>query len=436
MRQINISFMHATLIACLFLLQAESATKSTSASHVLRSPFTPPPRISDLLPSTHEYKLDEYFVHADDGYILRLFRLVSLTAVPIHHHPVMLLHGLLDSCAAFLITGPKRALAFVLADKGYEVWLANVRGSSQSRNHSWLNPNDPTSSQYWRFSFDEMAAHDLPALLSKIEDQQTKKSKEGASKGISIISHSQGGTIILAALATQPALADRLSNIILMAPVAFASHIESVVLRALVEIDGDISGLRLYELFGSEEFLPNDEMVKSFESHLCGLKPELCINLLAMIAGVSEIDESLLPKIIAYSPSGTSVQNIIHWTQMIRENRPVFSMMDFGSDCSLSCNDKAYNRPDPPQYNLGLIESKLMILSGSRDKLSTRLDIEMLREALPSGTGTEFIEIESYEHLDFTWGLDASVQVYSHILHQLERNLDTNSAVLRKQRIR
>jgi lysosomal acid lipase/cholesteryl ester hydrolase len=391
---------------------AESSSAFHMASHALR--LSKIPRVSDLIPSTG-YQLDEHFVHTDDGHILRLFKLSSPLSSP-RHHPVLLIHGLLDSCSAFLITGPKRALAFVLADAGYDVWLMNARGSTQSRNASYLNPDDPaTSAQYWRFSFDEMARCDLPATLSKIEDQMTGPGRPR----ISVIGHSQGGTIILAALASQPLLADRLDKIILMAPVAFASHLESLVLLALVELDQDFSGLQLYELLGNKEFLPNTQVVKIMASQFCSVKLELCIDLLSIIAGVSEIDKDIVPNIIAFSPSGTSVENIIHWTQMIRERRPVFSMMDFGSDCSSSrCNQRAYSSPDPPQYVLSSIRSKLMVLHGSKDKLSTRLDIELLRESLPPRS--DWIEIEGFEHLDFTWGSDASDKVYGLILNQLE----------------
>jgi hypothetical protein len=68
-----------------------------------------------------DYPLQEHEVVTGDGYLLRLFRIArgrkansSTTPRP----PVLMQHGLLDSCAGFLLPGPGRGLAFMLADAG------------------------------------------------------------------------------------------------------------------------------------------------------------------------------------------------------------------------------------------------------------------------------------------------------------------------------
>lgn len=45
---------------------------------------------------------------------------------------------------------------------GWDVWFGNVRGNVFSRNHSVLAVDDAV---FWSFSWDDMAAKDLPAML-------------------------------------------------------------------------------------------------------------------------------------------------------------------------------------------------------------------------------------------------------------------------------
>lgn len=60
------------------------------------------------------------------------------------------------------------------------------------------------------------------------------------------------------------------------------------------------------------------QLVSWLEGHMCQAEPQLCINLLAMICGYnpSNLDTARLPIYLRYTPSGTSVQNMVHWAQV------------------------------------------------------------------------------------------------------------------------
>ncbi len=62
---------------------------------------------------------------------------------------VYLQHGLIDSSDTFIINEESKAPAFILANKGYDVWLGNIRGNRYS--NAALSPN---VKNYWEFSFD------------------------------------------------------------------------------------------------------------------------------------------------------------------------------------------------------------------------------------------------------------------------------------------
>lgn len=47
-------------------------------------------------------------------------------------------------------------LAYLLADAGYDVWLANARGTEPSRAHIRLNPNGFWQKKYWSFSWHQI----------------------------------------------------------------------------------------------------------------------------------------------------------------------------------------------------------------------------------------------------------------------------------------
>lgn len=78
------------------------------------------------------------------------------------------MHGLLDCSDTFIINDEDKAPAFVLANRGYDVWLANNRGNKHSQDHINLTTKDK---EFWDFTFEEMAFYDLPAAFRYVNDK-------------------------------------------------------------------------------------------------------------------------------------------------------------------------------------------------------------------------------------------------------------------------
>lgn len=109
----------------------------------------------------------------EDGYMLNLHRIpCGRAGCDGKRQPVFLQHGILASSADWVLSGPEKALGFILADLGYDVWLGNARGNTYSRHHISMSTNDK---KYWDFSFHEMAIYDIPAEIDFIYSHRKSK---------------------------------------------------------------------------------------------------------------------------------------------------------------------------------------------------------------------------------------------------------------------
>lgn len=109
-------------------------------------------KVVDII-KKYGYPVEQHHnILTEDGYLLDMQRIPY--GINEHNNntkkpAILLMHGLVASAEHYVVLGPQRSLAFILADKGFDVWLGNARGTNQSRKHIYLNPN--TSHQYWNF---------------------------------------------------------------------------------------------------------------------------------------------------------------------------------------------------------------------------------------------------------------------------------------------
>merc|ERR1712179_461790 len=118
------------------------------------------------------YPSEAHEVPTDDGYLLTLHRIPhgkdahgsrkeDSGTKPV----ILLLPGLLLDSTIYVMNLPHQSLAYVLADNGFDVWIGNNRGNTHSKKHEFLSVN---STQFWDFSYQEMAEYDLPAMIDYI----------------------------------------------------------------------------------------------------------------------------------------------------------------------------------------------------------------------------------------------------------------------------
>lgn len=102
----------------------------------------------------------------------------------------------------------------MLAEAGYDVWISNSRGNFYSKSHIELNPEN---SEFWNFSWYEMAKYDYPAIIDHV-------CKVTGNKKVFIVGHSQGTTALLTLLSELPEYNERVAAVSLMAPVAYFAN--------------------------------------------------------------------------------------------------------------------------------------------------------------------------------------------------------------------
>lgn len=141
--------------------------------------------------------------------------------------PVFLMHGLLGSSSSFVMMGPYKGLAYLLADRGYDVWLGNARGNTYSRKHVRHNPDGDRSERrnFWDNSWHEIGVIDLPTKIDYILDTTNFKR-------LHYVGHSQGTTSFFVMASELPEYNDKIISMQALAPVAFMSKLYSPVVRA------------------------------------------------------------------------------------------------------------------------------------------------------------------------------------------------------------
>ncbi|KAL2583070.1 hypothetical protein GLYMA_14G050400v4 [Glycine max] len=366
-----------------------------STTATLSSP--PSDGICSSMVMTQGYTCGEHLVTSQDGYILNLARIrMGESRGP----PVLLQHGLFMDGITWLLLPSNQSLAFLLADNGFDVWVANTRGTKFSRQHTSLPSN---SSDYWNWSWDELVAHDLPATFKYVHDLTGKK--------LHYVGHSQGTLIALAAL-SQDQLLNMLKSAALLSPIAYVGQMTSPLAKNAAE---NFIAESLYNL-GIFEFNMRGGSVIKFLKDLCNNTGIDCTNLLTSFTGQNCcLNPSIVNVFLDHEPQSTATKNMIHLSQMIREGTT--SMFDYENRDE---NMKHYGQPTPPAYDMKRLPNDLpLFLSyGGADALSDVKDVQRLLEILKDHDADKLVVQyrNDYAHADYVMGENAHRDVYEPLI--------------------
>lgn len=341
------------------------------------------------------FTVKDYDVVTEDGYILKVFNIPGDKA-----RPVLMTHGVIDSCETYIVR-ENISLAINLAKLGYDVWLGNNRGNRYSRRHIYLDPDNDR--EFWDFSFHELGYYDLPAMIDFVL-KQTKQ------KTLTAIGHSQGTTIFFVLGSVRPEYNDKIKILIALSPVCYLNHLKDAsyyFLTSMPFID------QLFTALGREEFLGDDTVIGRGFRTFCSTKDnyDMCAHgILFAIAGSDpeEMEPDFLPTVMAQYPTGTSRKNAVHISQV--GMRRSFSEFDYTWR-----NMDIYNSTEPPEYDISKMTTKVAIITGRNDGLSTIEDVDMLSKKLPNVVEYIIVDHEKFNHIDSVWGRNMDKYLLPHV---------------------
>ncbi|KAF8043143.1 hypothetical protein BT93_A1479 [Corymbia citriodora subsp. variegata] len=388
------------LILVTFLFCTASVAAGKARLHSTRSSAAAD-GICKSLVVTQGYACQEHTVTTKDGYILGLQRIpASRSGQSASKPPVLLQHGLVMDAVTWVMNPPDESLAFILADAGYDVWLSNSRGTLSSHQHTSLSPSDPA---YWEWSWDELVAYDMPALLQHV------RSLTG--QNMHYVGHSLGTLIALAAFSHKE-LVNMPRSAVLLSPIAYVSQMTSPIARSAAE---NFLAEALYRSGIYEFDLRWEGLVKLLQD-ICQKPGVDCTHLLTSFTGPNCcLNSTIVDVFLDHEPQPTSMKNLIHLAQMVRDGK--ISMYDYGDEAQ---NMEHYGQATPPLYNMSSIPNDLpLFLSyGGADALSDVRDVKLLLESLKDHDGDKLVTQyrEDYAHMDFVMGENAREVVYDALM--------------------
>ncbi|XP_050303075.1 lipase 3-like isoform X4 [Anthonomus grandis grandis] len=360
----------------------------------------------EYLAESYGYTIETHNVTTSDGYILTLHRIPSGRAAQENNGKVAFLqHGILCSAADWIVMGPGKSLALMLADEGYDVWMGNARGNTWSKKHVSLDTN---GSEYWQFSWHQIGDIDMPTMIDYVLEQT------GVSQ-VYYVGHSQGTTVYYVMLSMHPEYNSKIKIGASLAPIGYMDHMTGPLLRVIALYTDELNVLGT--LIGVDEFAPTSDFFKYIAGDVvCSENSEtqlLCENILFALCGFDyqQLNDTLLPIILKYLPAGCSTKQPIHYGQEI--NSGYFRQYDYGSILNLVY----YNSLVPPSYNLSNIATPTYLYYSLNDWLSAETDVLRLCEEMGSACKETILNSEyNFNHLDYLYGINTTTLINNEII--------------------
>ncbi|KAI8825840.1 Alpha/Beta hydrolase protein [Fimicolochytrium jonesii] len=367
-----------------------------------------------------KYPGEAHSVETKDGYILGLYRIpnpqhgfTAYTApTPYKRPPVIIWHGLCISSNAFLCSpgGTDTNLALYLASEGFDVWLANSRGSRASRRHAKMPSPDEIMfhSKYWKYvGMDEMAKFDVPAVVDYVIAATGWKK-------VGYVGFSQGTAQMFMSLSMSEEMNSKIAFFAALAPAMKPKGMRrpKIANRVLTRLTSYSPSLLF--VMGCWSALPTAEWLRGrlFNKGYA----QVIHSSLEVLMGWknNKFPKEWWPALYMHLFAGGSVRNIVHWFQIITEQN--FAPYDHeiaphhllpshsssrskppslaGATLTHSIPTFAPTRTGPCPYPTQHITVPMRLFCGTEDNISA--EPAVFKQSLPEA---RIETVEGYEHM-------------------------------------
>ncbi|KAF8376116.1 hypothetical protein PRIPAC_82545 [Pristionchus pacificus] len=371
-----------------------------------------------------DYPVEIHEVTTKDGYILDLHRIPrgqneSKSSGPCNRPAILLNHGIASSGAQWALNLPNQSAAFVFADAGFDVYLANHRGTTYGKKH--VNKGTGLFSDFWQFTLDEMANFDLPAIIDKVLELN-------GNTQLYYVGHSQGNLVGFLTLADNPQYNKKVKKLFALTPVGAAHYARGATQFAYLAHNVFRPVTAFYtSVLGPHELFFNIPWLFRLVGELVCKNPPLnyiCKDLIEISSGPTGPHSNMTrtPVYFSHFPAGTSTWTFLHYTQNSQAKKAMH--FDYGNALkNLQKHGRVSIHAFPHPYNYSNIDTELYLCWSRNDWLATPADIEkILVPSLRSGIIKGSFEINEYNHIAFALATTTKDRVYRPIIDIILKN--------------
>ena len=203
-------------------------------------------------------------------------------------------------------------IPFQLANQGFDVFVADFRGSSENSYHLF---KEQWSHSFWNYSLDELISEDLVKIYEEVIQINPQP--------ITVVAHSLGGTIITGAFAEQiPLVVNHTELVINLGASFYLKETDSFLTRffALFNLPRLLQQLGLYNLTTNMLYLMSKYIPQLF----------IPIARLSMDYEGSPLDTNRIHIISSVFPANTAIKLYEQLYQILITDK--FQKFDFGEE--------------------------------------------------------------------------------------------------------